>query len=477
MRFDRRWFEKYQDHLVRFVNTRLGRWFFAIGEDDIPFAKKIMEIAPNRVSLDYKVIKVNGEWRLQKTTVFRTHNRYQKRLEYIYRRMKNIIPAAALAKMMQPGVAGWQVVMPFLALTTDTFYPDPNTETTSVDGWAQDSSSTLWSVLQPAAGDGAADSNAAGSGSDIACPMVLGASPDFYTIRRGIFLFDTSSIDNSAVVSAATFSNYITKTWDEMTTAGSISVCSSAPASNTAIVAGDFDSLGTTKFATDQTIAGISLDAYTDWALNGSGLAAISLTSVTKLGTRCKADIDNSAPTIGGSGNKSMGTEVSFAETTGTSKDPKLAVTYSVPTTYNQTVSSSVNASTSRVVSLTRVISAVVNASTAISALRQANKTVTDTVNASTSRIISITKVIATTVNASTARVISFSRTITANVSAAGNRVISLTRVVADSVRASTAIKILLDGLSNIWTPGTKNAATYTNETKNTATWTNDSKS
>ena len=117
---------------------------------------------------------------------------------------------------------------------------------------------------------------------------------------------------------------------DSFTPAQSITLSSSTPASNTALTFGDYAvaNFGSTRFATDITIANWSTTAYNDFALNSSGLTNISKTGVSKFGTRVSADFTNTAPDAGAS--KRAAVAAFLAETVGTSSDPKLAVTHSV---------------------------------------------------------------------------------------------------------------------------------------------------
>lgn len=77
--FDKKWFEKHQDALVTFANSRLGRWFFAFKAVDIPKNFRVMQMFPGAMTGDWKI--VNGK--LQKTLIAFTSNRFQNRLEYV----------------------------------------------------------------------------------------------------------------------------------------------------------------------------------------------------------------------------------------------------------------------------------------------------------------------------------------------------------------------------------------------------------
>jgi len=209
--------------------------------------------------------------------------------------------------------------------TTSTFYPDPDTESTSVDGTVQatPAGGDTWTNIQAHAGSSAADAFSGGGPTKIETD-----SDDWTTLSRMITLFDTSAIDDADEISSATYSLHGRTPTDNSFTATDwgVNVYSSAPASNTALAAGDFDSLGTTAYSDTAIVIG-SWDTadYNDYTLNASGIAAISKTGITKLGARESTyDAPNSAPTFQAS--KSVEIRCYLAEETGTDKDPKLVV-------------------------------------------------------------------------------------------------------------------------------------------------------
>lgn len=212
-------------------------------------------------------------------------------------------------------------------MATTTFYPDPDVESTSVDGYAEHlygaGSGQTWATIVAAAGTAATDDRS--TNSIAASALADTGDGNWREIIRGIFLFDTSAITDTDSIDSATFSIYVPSVTDVADQL--IGVVASAPASNTALVGGDYDSLGTTRFATDIDVTSLSTSAYNDFALNASGLAAITTTGVTKLGTRLSGDIDDTTPTW------SSGVEPRVncycAEATDTTSDPKLVVVHS----------------------------------------------------------------------------------------------------------------------------------------------------
>lgn len=207
---------------------------------------------------------------------------------------------------------------------TSTFYPDPDAETTTVDGTFDKRECTPFSDCRDATSSTNAEDNASEN-----YPAKIHTYANKYYVGRGIFLFDTSALGSSATLSSATFSLYITTTQAEHGTGG-VALVASTPASNTSLTTDDYDQLGSTRFATDLNTSTISTGAYNTWTLNSSGLAAINKIGVTKLGVRMADDLDNTPPSVT-PGLKLEGIVSFMAEQSGTSQDPKLTVTYTVP--------------------------------------------------------------------------------------------------------------------------------------------------
>jgi len=202
------------------------------------------------------------------------------------------------------------------------FNPDANPETTSVDGTVDRGgvNETFGTIR---GGAGTSSSDTVGSGSGVPRLSATTTTDQYSLLTRGIYLFDTSSLGAGAIISAATFSLYIDGASNAFSAA--LNVTSSAPASNTALVSGDYAvaGFGGTDFATDITIASLTINQYTDWTLNATGIAAISLTGITKFACRFTHDIDNTAPTWSSGADAFITPH--FAD--GTNK-PKLTVTY-----------------------------------------------------------------------------------------------------------------------------------------------------
>ena len=198
--------------------------------------------------------------------------------------------------------------------TTSTFFPDADVESTSVDGQLDIETATWAGSHDAAAGDAARPSAATLS---TRARLLAGN----YFISRDIYLFDTSGIGSGQQVDSATLSLAGTGTVENNVDTTTYDVVASTPASNTDLVAGDFDQLGTTVFG-EFAVSGWNqtADTYNDITLTNT--SAISVTGITKLGGRNSRDTDNVAPT----GDNSIDSR--SADTAGTTSDPKLVVVH-----------------------------------------------------------------------------------------------------------------------------------------------------
>lgn len=217
--------------------------------------------------------------------------------------------------------------IPLLMNPTLTAFPDPDPETTTVDG-------TVWRNVEPGGESwGTIRTGTATNSGDSATTLAQiyirsNGSTDLWDFMgRAITLFDTSPIADTDTIDSSTYSIYngATAISDNFNLA--VSMVTTTPASNTSLATGDMTNFGTTKQATDIDLTGISSNAYFDFTLNATGLTNISKTGVSKFGFRFDKDNDNSAPTWAASTNGGWpsGT-LSSADATGTSEDPKLVV-------------------------------------------------------------------------------------------------------------------------------------------------------
>ena len=211
-------------------------------------------------------------------------------------------------------------------MATLTVYPDPDPESTSVDGRIYKNAATYAGAHDAAVGGNANDSAIYTDSGWLNDKVDAGN----WNVSRIIWLFDTSSLGSTAIISAATLSVM----WQSSSSNGdseSAVIVSASPASNTAITTADFDKnlFGTTAFSTITYAAIITagVDVYTDWVLNASGITNISKTGVSKFGGRPLGDINNTTPA-----GRNYIDQWYSADNTGTTKDPKLVITYTYPT-------------------------------------------------------------------------------------------------------------------------------------------------
>ena len=209
---------------------------------------------------------------------------------------------------------------------TATFYPDANAESTSVDGQAQENTVNDFATIRGDVGDSVAGGDAA---PEVIATVATHPSADYITMTRGALLFDTSALPDNAIINNATLGIAGDgNKRDQFAEPGNITLVTSAPASNTAIVAGDYDSFGTTRQAPDILISSFVDDGttYNDFVLNAIGIGNINKTGISKFGIRIGFDTYNNEPTFATDIRARV--QARSADAGGTSTGPKLVVTY-----------------------------------------------------------------------------------------------------------------------------------------------------
>ena len=212
-------------------------------------------------------------------------------------------------------------------MATLTVYPDPNVETSTVDGWTR---RNVFATPQTF------NDLMAGAGTDVnditttdQAPQInsFSTSGNYYRVRRCIFLFDTSSLTSGATISDAVLSIKIGAKSNGFSTAPDYDIVSSTTASNTSLATGDHTGYGTTAFASI-AYASLSTSVYNDFTLDANGIANISKTSISKFGARWSWDRTSTEPTW--VTNTAVDADTIFADTANTTSDPKLVITYTV---------------------------------------------------------------------------------------------------------------------------------------------------
>lgn len=215
---------------------------------------------------------------------------------------------------------------------TVVFYSNANPETTSVDGNTYDKDNNLiWSALIAEPGNFATDIN------DEDWFIYISASTtsnQWARLARPILLFDTSAIPDDAIIYEASLS--VRSTASKVTFGSNlpdVNVYTSNPDSNTALAAGDFDSLGNVALCdTPITYTAWKSTDWNTWSFNDTGIALIDKSGVSKFGLRnANYDVAGVAPPSWSSG-AYMVFWGNFSER-GTGYKPTLTVKYTyVPT-------------------------------------------------------------------------------------------------------------------------------------------------
>lgn len=210
-------------------------------------------------------------------------------------------------------------------MPTLTVYPDANPGTTTMDGRAARISvnETFATILA-----GAGNFSAIADTTSYAYIEATTTSDQFGGLHRSILLFDTSSLPIGATITAATLS-----VWGVGKNNGlgspDLVVVASNPAANTTITNSDYSTLDSTSFGSVVYGSFTATDsAYTDIALNASGIAAIVAGGITKLGLVLSWD---QTGTFGGSWFASAASYFQFNmadNASGQSRAPKLTITY-----------------------------------------------------------------------------------------------------------------------------------------------------
>lgn len=182
-----------------------------------------------------------------------------------------------------------------------TFYPNAHPEATSVDGWvvADGGVSGLdWATLIAHPGTDSKD-----DGKTATVGITSSPNEDKWRyLFRVPLLFDISSMPSGIIVTSITLTILSKSSTDNLDINPDICVFDSAPASNIALVAGDFDSFGNTPLSNAiPMIGGWNGSGSNTFTFNAAGiaavLAAIAGDGILKLGLRnANYDVAGVAP-------------------------------------------------------------------------------------------------------------------------------------------------------------------------------------
>jgi len=253
----------------------------------------------------------------------------------VYQRIYREDPEEALLQVLEHTIYvkkqvfdGTNIIHGKIGNTTSVFFPAAGAND-PVDGYTIQNNET-WTTAHDAADGSSADDTG------VAVEQLVQhiVSTNLWHIKRGLYLFDTSTIDAGDSIDSATFSAYGATQNDTINDANSfLALVQSSPASNTSITTADYDQFGTTTGGTANVdLTTWSTSAYNDFTLNPTGLTWIGkgIDGRTRLGLREGHDLNNSPWTPGGSNEFEEGQAIA-ADNIGTSQDPKLVVEHSGP--------------------------------------------------------------------------------------------------------------------------------------------------
>lgn len=218
----------------------------------------------------------------------------------------------------QVGKTGTSIDAGKVGNTTSVFYP-------SMDGQMIKENSNSWATTR-----GASDAEAV---NDSATVMRVGvhSSGDWVDGSAGIvgliktvILWDTAALPDTDTVSTGVIAVWPTVVNDDEADAQSyVAVVASTPASDSGLVVGDFDQVGTSKLSADIDLTGLGTGAYTSATL--TSLTGINATGISKYGIQEGHSIENSAPSIAGAVSRLT---ISTVDAVGSTQDPTLTITH-----------------------------------------------------------------------------------------------------------------------------------------------------
>lgn len=309
------------------MNTGEGRDFFGI-ERSFP---KIHEVGTNFFRNNRLMPAGRGMLKRVSSSVFYPGCKFPDVIRYRWEAWLDLVAEyhvylglGRLSREYAPPAAVMNGKVMAMLCSTETFYPDKDPETTTVDGYIRYQAAGTWAAAQGALAG--LDAGPSTSVFEIA-QIKSGAAPNWIEFVRAAFLFDTSSIPDDDSVDTARLSLFGGAVGTDQFLQN-IRVVTSSPASNTDLVADDYDQFGSASLANEIDIFnGFFNGAYNHFDFNAAGKAVISKTAITKLGTRCSGDADNVEPTY--TPNWVSMARCYFRDQGEPAKDPKLAVTHS----------------------------------------------------------------------------------------------------------------------------------------------------
>jgi hypothetical protein len=264
-----------------------------------------------------------------KAAVFRVHPKYGKRLYYAFRPLWWALHFWdwLLADRLAPQLS--------FGFSTLTAYPDPGTggptgSATVERGASNESISTI----RAGAGSYASSTDNPNWVIGFQSDNTQAAAGKLRALDRFLMTFDTSGLTAAATISAAVLSIYGNSKLDAGTAVTpDVNIYLPTPSVNYNFSVNDFNIANwgsTAQCDSAITYAGWNTAAYNDFTLNATGRGNISKTGISKFGCR-NANYDVADVSPGAMTNNTSHSLLGYlANETGTTKDPKLVVTYTV---------------------------------------------------------------------------------------------------------------------------------------------------
>lgn len=322
--FGKEWFKnpKIQYKLLWLLNhSSYFRKDLGIQECDLPNGEKITEITPNSFSYGDRYFMQDGKLMLERTTDFRTHNKFAKRLYY------GFLPIWNLAHKFDMSVANRIVPAINLGFDTLTAYPVSGANS-PVDGYARrdvaGGGESLSSIRSGAGTTSSATSTTINLSLNVS---VTATTNNFTSLYRTAYCFDTSFLTSSASISAATMSLYGSYKTNTLGGNPEYDIVSLSLGSTDNVTSTDYANLGSTPFSS-KTYNAWSSSAYNDFSLDSNGISNVNKTGVSQFGGRLNWDTDNS---FDGTWAINSSTQMTSYSADYGANEPKLVVTYTLP--------------------------------------------------------------------------------------------------------------------------------------------------
>ena len=322
-------FTKYQPQLISLANNPWGRKFLGISHE---VKDKIIGLTENAYFIQV------GRNKYQAT--FRCYPVFAKRLHYALTAVDIAQDWLVRNKEIYRPLPDYAGLLNYAGLTRDARFPNimlasPETFYSGAGDGSVNSAGGANGVTWATAHNATVGVNMRAT-EDIAYGPLLGIRNDngyCQDFDRWFSPHNTASLTESATIVSAVYSYMPHGVYDYWSTDAKsrLDLVQSTQADPTALALEDFDQLGTELGATSIDLTGLSADTYINFTLNATGLTWISKTGWTKLGSREGHDTDNISPSKPPGETKYTGIYLYTSEYADTTSDPKLVVTYTLP--------------------------------------------------------------------------------------------------------------------------------------------------